>query len=441
MSDNISTGPKSRFWLPILLALAFVLLNASGWWYYQTSHRSLSDAVGKRLRESTKLVADGLNHEQFAYSAILFDPEADIYLDSMFREAETSGQFAALHLLSPIGENWFETSGEDELDGAQMLAAAAGSAFDSAAVGVVATSGLYRSRDLYFLAACAPVFDSDSSVVAVVAAEAGNDYFSALHGLRSGLILLDAFAGLLFLTIGLIWAGVQRRLARAEKAALRSAQLAAMGQMVATVAHELKNPLGIIKNSAERIKRKYGTPDEPLFDFIPEEVDRLDSLLRRYLQFARLEVAATESVDLGSFAERLQSQLAAKQDDGFTLTVRVPAGLRVYADPDALRQIVLNLVLNAFEACRQNSGGEVSLFASLKGQAVEIVVSDTGVGMDKDTLRQASEPFFTTRADGSGLGIYLAQTLTEKMNGRMTIRSRVGEGTSVSLTLPVDSAD
>jgi len=425
--------------VPVLLVLGFVLLNASGWWYYQNSHESLSGTVGRRLLESTRLVADGLDASRFAYAFNRFDPEADIYLDSMLSEAESFGQFAALHLLSPVGENWFETSYEDEFDLASMLVAAAGSAFDSAAVGVPATSGLYRSRGLYFLAACAPVFDADSSVVAVVAAEAGNDYFSALHGLRSGLILLDVFAGLVFLPMGLNWTGVHRRLARAEKAALRSAQLAAMGQMVATVAHELKNPLGIIKNTAERIRTKYGAPDEPLFDFIPEEVDRLDSLLRRYLQFARLEIADTESVELGPFTDKLKDQMQMDTEDGIRLTVRVADGLTVQADPAALRQILLNLILNALEACRQNDGGEVSLFASLKGQTVEIVVSDTGVGMDKDTLRRAREPFFTTRPDGSGLGIYLAHTLTEKMNGSMVIRSRAGEGTSVSITLPVDS--
>lgn len=425
--------------MPALLVLGFVLLNASGWWYYQTLNESLSGTVSRRLLESTKLVADGLDADRFAFAANNFDPDADIYLDSVLIKAKESNRFAALHLLSPVGENWFESTAEDNLDLASMLAAAAGSAFDSATVGSAKSSDIYSSGGLFFLAACAPVFDADSNVVAIIAAEADADYFSPLLSLRRGLILLDVFAGLLFLSMGLIWTGVHRRLARAEAAALRSAQLAAMGQMVATVAHELKNPLGIIKNTAERIRTKYGVPDEPLFDFIPEEVDRLDSLLRRYLQFARLEIADTEPVDLGSVTDKLKDQMQMDAEDGIRLTVRVEDGLTVQADPAALRQILLNLILNALEACRQNNGGEVSVFASLKGQTVEIVVSDTGVGMDQETLRRAREPFFTTRPDGSGLGIYLAHTLTEKMNGSMVIRSRAGEGTSVSLTLPVDS--
>jgi signal transduction histidine kinase len=132
----------------------------------------------------------------------------------------------------------------------------------------------------------------------------------------------------------------------------------------------------------------------------------------------------------------LQSQLRLEEYADCRLELRVPEASAVSADPDALRQILLNLVLNSLEACKNNGGGEVQIAALPRGGAVEIVVADTGTGMDAETLRRAAEPFFTTRADGSGLGIYLAQTLTEKMGGRMTIRSRPGEGTSVSVHLP-----
>lgn len=442
LSESMSSGNRSQLWVPALLVLGFALLNAGGWWYYQDLDKNLSATYSRRLLETTVLVAAMLDAESMVLSRIWDEPASDSNLQNMVRAARESGPFEDLRLLSNEGSSWFETSDdEDDSELASMLARAAGSAFDSATAGIAQTSELYPSpRGGYFLAACAPVFDAGSSVLGVVVAEAANDYFSPLEQLKEGMILLDLFAGLLFLSMGLIWTGVHRRLARAERAALRAAQLAAMGQMVATVAHELKNPLGIIKNTAERIRTKYGAPDEPLFDFIPEEVDRLDSLLRRYLQFARLEIADTETVELVPFTDKLKDQMQLNSEDKINLTFRIEDGLSVHADPAALRQILLNLILNALEACRLSDGGEVSLFAARKGQTVEIVVSDTGVGMDKETLRRASEPFFTTRPDGSGLGIYLAQTLTEQMNGAMIIRSRAGEGTSVSLTLPVVSA-
>ena len=165
-------------------------------------------------------------------------------------------------------------------------------------------------------------------------------------------------------------------------------------------------------------------------------MDRLDAIVRRYLQFARLEVASGETVDVETLAAGLQSQV----DPGDAeLVLRIQEGATVTADPAALRQIFLNLLLNAIDACR--SGGQISLSAIPRGSTVEIVIADTGEGMDAETLRRAAEPFFTTRTDGSGLGIYLAQALTEKMGGRMIIKSRAGQGTSVTLILPAGDTE
>ncbi|HSG82349.1 MAG TPA: HAMP domain-containing sensor histidine kinase [Gemmatimonadota bacterium] len=399
------------------------------------------ETVGRRLSEVSGLVAGRIAPERLgAASETSFDPESFIYLDTTLSAARERSGVANLTILDLSGHDWL-SSDSSAVPGERTLAAAAGFAFDAACVGVAATSDLYRSREDYFLAACTPLKGTDSSVMAVLVAEAGNDYFGALEELSFGLILLDVFAGALLAVVGIVWAGVRRRLARAELAAVRSAQLAAMGQMVATVAHELKNPLGIIKNSAERIRKKYGHPDEPLFDFIPEEVDRLDALLRRYLQFARLEIGAIENVKLQRLITGIQENLPADMARGHSFEVRVPADLAVLADPAALRQVLLNLLLNAFAACAASPGAAVTLEAARSGREVEIRVKDTGVGMDGETLRRAAEPFFTTRADGSGLGIYLARTLTERMAGRMVIRSQAGAGTQVAVILPAAQAE
>jgi signal transduction histidine kinase len=435
MNRNEPSGPRGRWWLPTLLLAAYALLNLGGWWYYRNAESSIIDAVGQRVLRSTRLIASRLDDNGLEAWR---DPFVD---DSLSRSrtsrviatAQASPDFEAFTIYNNMGTEW-QTALDDSLAVPSAAAAAAGAAFDSAVLGTPFVSPLYASRGEYFLAACAPVYDLDSLVTAVAIGEAGAAYFTSLRELRSGLLLLDALAGILLLGIGLIWASVQKRLFRAEQAAMRSAQLAAMGQMVATVAHELKNPLGIIKNSAERIRTKYGIEGEPIFDFIPEEVDRLDHLLRRYLQFARLEVASSENVALRPLAENLQEQLPS-DDDSVSLLVHVPENLNVMADPAALRQVILNIILNAIEACQRGGGGDVSLSASGKGQVVEIVVADTGVGMDAQTLRRVEEPFFTTRVDGSGLGVYLAQSLVEKMSGRMVIQSRVGKGTSVTITL------
>ena len=435
MSTSESQGPRGRWWPPVLLLLAYAMLNLGGWWYYRRAEDTVITTVGERLLVSTQQVAGGLTLSSLnAWAYPSLDTVAHATMLQQMSDLGSRQEFESFSVFTPDGVLWLESK-EDSLAAVSEIALAAGLSFLSAGAGEPMVSRPYASRGEYFLAACAPVIE-DSIVVAVAVGEAGNEYFSPLRELRSGLVVLDAFAGLLFLAIGLIWMAIQRRLARAEAAAMRSAQLAAMGQMVATVAHELKNPLGIIKNTAERLRKKYGIDDEALFDFIPEEVDRLDAIVRRYLQFARLEVASGETVDLEALAAGLQSQV----DPGDAeLVLRIQEGATVTADPAALRQIFLNLLLNAIDACR--SGGQISLSAIPRGSTVEIVIADTGEGMDAETLRRAAEPFFTTRTDGSGLGIYLAQTLTEKMGGRMIIKSRAGQGTSVTLILPAGDTE
>jgi len=437
LSTSDRPGSRGRWWPPVLLLLAYALLSLGGWWYYRQAEDTVITTVGEQLLVSTQQAAGRLSEASLnAWAYPSLDTVAHAQVMRLLSELKERQEFESFSVFTPDGVSCLESK-QDSAAPVSWIALAAGTSFFGAGAGEPAVSRPYASRGEYFLAACAPVIE-DSIVVAVAVGEAGNEYFSPLRELRSGLVLLAAFAGLLFVTIGLIWMVVQRRLARAEAAAMRSAQLAAMGQMVATVAHELKNPLGIIKNTAERLKKKYGTDAEALLDFIPEEVDRLDAIVRRYLQFARLEVAATETVDVQELSARLQAQVDSADVE---LVLRIEPGTTVRADPTALRQILLNLLLNAMEACRRDGGGQISLLAITRGSAVEIVVADTGDGMDAETLRRAAEPFFTTRTDGSGLGIYLARTLAEKMGGRMTIKSRAGEGTSVTLALPAGDVE
>jgi signal transduction histidine kinase len=422
-------------WLPVLLTGAFTALNIAGYWYYVRTEASLAAAVGNQVLAAAELTASRLDPLLLQESSEeSLQPEAIYELNDIMRGAQSAGQFASLFILGPDGRDWLDGDDDSVASERALFVSASGGAFELASSGLPSVSELYRSRGDYFLAACVPVRDEFEHVMAVLVAEAGNQYFVALEELSRGLLIVDVLAALVFATTGVVWWRVQRRLYRAEQSAIRSAQLASMGQMVATVAHELKNPLGIIRNSAERLRAKYGRKDDPTFDFIPEEVDRLDELLRRYLQFARLEIGNIEDVDLGALSEQLRRHLPASLESAPEFAV--PHGLMVRADPSALKQVLLNLLLNADAACVQCSKARVSLQAKQDGERVEIEISDTGTGMDKETLRRAAEPFFTTRSDGSGLGIYLAQTLTEKMKGTMSIESRTGEGTTVTIRLP-----
>jgi signal transduction histidine kinase len=222
---------------------------------------------------------------------------------------------------------------------------------------------------------------------------------------------------------------LERRLKRAEN-------LAAMGTLSATLAHEIRNPLAIIRGSARRLG-KLEPEAERMADSVVEEVDRLGRTVSRYLQFARgqaqeegqgdLSAALSATLDLleGKFRERR----CTLERDG----LHVPA--RVRLEPDSLKQLSLNLVLNALEALPE--GGFVRVVLVVADHHAEVRVEDDGPGIAPEVLRRVGEPFFTTKPQGTGLGLFLARRDVEGAGGKLRVTSKPGEGTTVSVRLPL----
>jgi signal transduction histidine kinase len=210
-----------------------------------------------------------------------------------------------------------------------------------------------------------------------------------------------------------------------------------MGRMTATLAHEIKNPLAIIRGSARRLGKLDGE-SQRMADSVVEEVDRLSSTVNRYLQFARggtaeaggrddaaAALAATLDLLEGEFRAR---DCALERDGTFT-------GLAVPLDGASLKQVWLNLLQNALEAVPP--GGHVRV--SCRGEAgrVTVRVADDGPGIPADVLARLGEPFFTTRARGTGLGLYLSRQLVQGAGGSLVVESRPGAGTTVTVELPL----
>jgi signal transduction histidine kinase len=209
-----------------------------------------------------------------------------------------------------------------------------------------------------------------------------------------------------------------------------------MGRLTATLAHEIKNPLAIIRGSARRLG-KLEPEARRMADSLVEEVDRLGRTVTRYLQFARGEgegaghgdAAAALSATLDLLEGEFRARRCTLERDG----ISGPAIVRL--DAESLKQIGLNLVLNALEAAPE--GGRVHVTLAVQGGRVEIGVRDDGPGIPADVLPRLGEPFFTTRAQGTGLGLFLTKRLVEGAGGALRVTSRPGEGTLVTVSLPV----
>jgi signal transduction histidine kinase len=227
-----------------------------------------------------------------------------------------------------------------------------------------------------------------------------------------------------------------------EEELIRSAKLAAVGKLSAGLAHEIRNPLTSIKASAELLADDFpaGHPKRDLLDTLVKETVRLNGVLTRFLSFAKPLPPAKRELDPAEGIAEVIALLRGRRDDDEETPIRfrepgypLP---RVKGDPEQIRQVLLNVLLNALQA--SGEGGRVDVFAAYIKEAgrIEIVVEDDGPGFSSDALENLFTPFFTTRDGGTGLGLAISHRIVESHGGRIRASNREGRGARVVIELP-----
>lgn len=220
-----------------------------------------------------------------------------------------------------------------------------------------------------------------------------------------------------------------------------SERLAAVGRITAGVAHEVKNPLNSMRLWLENLKESLPADTEPearqAMKVLDAEIDRLDAVVKRFLDFARpmdVRLEATQLADLlREVLEVAAPQLdRAKVQVAQLLPIDVP---EVFVDRALLKQAVLNLVLNAVDA--MPNGGQLQLTLSRRGDMAEITVGDTGKGIPMEHRQKVFQLFFTTRPGGSGIGLASTFRIVQLHNGSIDFTSEVGRGTTFRIELPL----
>lgn len=230
-----------------------------------------------------------------------------------------------------------------------------------------------------------------------------------------------------------------RRLRETQQQLIQSERLAAVGKLAARVAHEVNNPLAIIKTSI-RIAGKQSTVDSPIKKTlleIEEEIGRIARIVRGLLDLSHPSPTA-EVVDVNAVIQSLESLLAQNlHEKHITLSVVLdPALSPVRVSADQLKQVVLNLVRNAEDA--MPGGGRLSIQTNQRGDTVEIGIDDTGNGIPEEHLRHVFEPFFTTKgqAEGMGLGLWVSYGIIQAAAGSIVVESDLGKGSTFRVRLP-----
>jgi signal transduction histidine kinase len=261
-----------------------------------------------------------------------------------------------------------------------------------------------------------------------------------LRGLFSTVSVLLLALGVANLSESLQRTGAQLERSREDVLAAAAARAQSLEAVGARVAHELKNPLAAVKGLVDLMADEPRPPAEARrFAVLRGEVDRLEGLVRDSLAFARpLDLLRPSEVELGQLARDTAAVLEARAAAaGVPLTVEGPP-LRLRADPHRLREALLNLLGNALEASAAGAPRPVRLsWARAAEGTVRIAVEDGGEGMDAATLARLGTPFFTTRAEGTGLGVALARAVAAQHGGSLRYESAPGRGTLALLELPL----
>jgi signal transduction histidine kinase len=227
--------------------------------------------------------------------------------------------------------------------------------------------------------------------------------------------------------------------AREELALQAMARARELEQLGAQLSHELKNPLSAIKTLVQISARAVQDAESrERLEVIESEIRRMQQVLQDYLSFSRpLEKIRPQEVQLAAIVEDVVALLAGRAAAA-NVVFRARGDARVVADPLRIKEALLNLVANAVEASPPGSRVEVAI--AQDGSSARLVVIDSGRGMAPDVLARIGTPFFTTREEGTGLGVALARATFVRHGGTLTYESRPGEGTTATATLPAVAA-
>ena len=438
--------PRRQIVGTLVLGLLLAVSTAGGLWtIHERSRTALDEEMGRRLVLIAEEIAATAVPESLLQWVYQDSTELALNTAPLRARIETIAERRGLNyvvLYSFEGDVLIDTSGLRELrrpdvylfGDEELVALGPGPAH---------TPTREVTGGLFLKSAYAPVPDPVLPELAAplghVAVHAAPSFFETLRAMQR--TLLGVGVGVLVLLVSSIglYLFFAQRLTRAHAALQRTETLSAMGRMAAGIAHEIRNPLSIIKNSAQLLREELADVgvENDLVESIPEEVDRLNETLTAYLEFARDAPMRMEDVDLPRLVRRTL-RLAERELEQAGVVVEAQLdGARspeLRADPRRLQQVLLNLVLNAIQA--MPGGGELRVEVRDDRGEVRLVVADTGHGMDPADAQQIFEPFVTGREKGSGLGLYVVRRIVEDHGGRLELETAPERGTTFHVVLP-----
>jgi len=432
-SRNYQKQQKFLYWI-IGFGIFFLLLaNTLAWFYLQQIKTYFNSDLKFRLENIVQISSRLLDPSYL--STIVPGDENDpqiIYYQQLLFEIKEDNDLQDLYIISPAREILVDlnpefTIGESKRTNEDSL-------IQIVLKGNIVSSDIYLLGDHKFLTAAAPLIDESNTVTAILIAEARAGFFDVIEQFNQGLILFSFINGLVILGVALFLFRSLKKLINLQYQIKNQEHLVKLGEMAAAVAHELRNPLGIIRGTNEIINKKYGNDDE-FFQYIPAELDRLNQLINDFLSFARVRDLKYSNVDLHFLLQKIK--ISVSNEENINVIINIDENIKnINTDPDVLEQVLLNIFQNSIQSI--NEKGKIEFIVTKFGsKRIKIQVKDNGCGIKEESLKSVFEPFFSTKEKGSGLGLAISKRLVDQLGGIISVESHLNSCTTVSLMLPV----
>ena len=316
------------------------------------------------------------------------------------------------------------------------------SAIELAWMGKITASDIHIFEGNKFKNIYAPIGNElYDDIPALLVLEANANFFEILTIFKQSLIIGGLISIGLIILFSFFISWMITLLIGTHETLRKSEKFAAMGQMAASMAHEIRNPLGIIKGTADVLKEKYGskTEKDDLFDYISAEVLRLNHLVNNFLSFAREPKLNLKETDLFQITEKAVSAIK-REDLGQNITIKItneniPPFL---FDGDAVQQVLFNMLINSIQAFEKRGDIQINIQQkTIKHKPfARLIISDNGPGIQGDADK-IFEPFYSTKSTGSGLGLPISKQIIKKHGGKIEVESIENTGASFHIYLPI----
>ena len=423
----------------VLLLLAF---NFGSWLFLKQMDDFLEQELEKRLTSIARLAQRNIDKKYIDDLLLNNEPEfALFFIGQDLRELVDKEELQAAFIIDRDFQVLLDGGSEFVLNQRRTYLEQDSAAIEKAWLDTIAVSPIHIVEGNRFKNVYAPLKDGFMEIQALLVLEANANFFEILGLFKRGLVVggLISFGLIIVFSFFISW--MITLLIRTHESLRQSEKLAAMGQMAASMAHEIRNPLGIIKSTSDVLKEKYAEEKkDALFDYISDEVLRLNHLVNNFLSFTREPKLNPKQADLSLIIKKVVAAMEReKQDKEIEIQIIQEDEIEPFDfDEDAIQQVIFNLLINSIQAIEIKGKIEINLKKNdLKGVSfAEFTITDNGRGI-QDDLNKIFEPFYTTKSSGSGLGLAISKQIVEKHGGWIEIESRLNQGTTFQFYLPI----